>query len=90
MWKYFLIPLLSWCCACSQTGRIVGAKPKDLPASQIVGPFQSPPTSGISSPISQQWRPGDDLELALIKAIDSAETEILMAAELTLPAVAHA
>ena len=92
MWKYLLIPLLSCCCACSQTGRIVGAKPNDLQVSKDLEVlFNHRQQTGYRSPISQQWRPGDDLEQALIKAINSAETEILMAMqELSLPSVAHA
>ena len=43
------------------------------------------------SPLTDEWRNGDDLEQLLIENIDSAENSVEMAVqELTLPQVARA
>ena len=73
-------------------GRIIGPEPVELNnPKEFSVLFNHRQQSGYISPISGQWRPGDDLEQELIQAITSAEQEILMAMqELTLPAVAEA
>ncbi len=92
MWKHALIPLVTICSACSQTGRIIGPDPVELKGPKDVSVlFNHRHQSGYISPLSGQWRPGDDLEQELIRAIGSAQQEILIAMqELTLPAVAEA
>ncbi|WP_413441279.1 phospholipase D-like domain-containing protein [Synechococcus sp. MIT S1220] len=92
MWKYAFISLLIWCSACSHPGRIVGAKPAVLiQPHELTVLFNHREQAGYISPISGRWRPGDDLEQALIQAIKSADKEILVAMqEVSLPDVAGA
>ncbi len=92
MWKYAFIKLLIWCSACSHPGRIVGAKPAVLiQPHELTVLFNHREQAGYISPISGRWRPGDDLEQALIQAIKSSDKEILVAMqEVSLPDVAGA
>ncbi|WP_038546811.1 phospholipase D-like domain-containing protein [Synechococcus sp. KORDI-100] len=87
-----LITLLLICSGCSQSGRIVGAAPAELAKPEGIDVlFNHRDGSRYRSPISGEWRNGDDLEQALIDAINSAEREILVAIQqLTLPKLAKA
>ena len=87
-----LVPLLWVCCSCSQAGRIVGAAPADLAQPEgIEVLFNHRDGRRYRSPLTGSWRNGDDLEQALVDAIDAAESEVLVAIQqLTLPRIAKA
>ena len=77
--------------SCSQAGVVLGQMPVDLaePKGIEVG-FNHRTASRYRSPLSGAWRNGDNLEQMLINAIQSAETEILVAVqELSLPRIAE-
>ncbi|MDA9639233.1 phospholipase D-like domain-containing protein, partial [Synechococcus sp. AH-779-G23] len=77
--------------SCSQAGVVLGQMPVDLaePKGFKVG-FNHRTVSRYRSPLSDAWRNGDNLEQMLINAIQSAETEILVAVqELSLPRIAE-
>ena len=83
---------LTLCCGCSQQGRLLGAPAPDLEnAVGIDVEFNHLHGSRYQSPLTDEWRNGDDLEQLLIGAIDAAEQSVQMAVqELTLPRVAVA
>jgi phosphatidylserine/phosphatidylglycerophosphate/cardiolipin synthase-like enzyme len=77
---------------CSADAQLLGqpARPKPLPEG-IELAFNHRETSRYRSPISGQWRQGDDLEAFVLASIRSAKREILVAVqELSLPKVAEA
>ena len=76
---------------CSQTGVVLGKPAVDLslPEGFDVG-FNHRSVSRYRSPLSGEWRNGDNIEQMLIDAIRSAEEEILVAIqELSLPRIAQ-
>ena len=76
---------------CSRTGVVLGKPPVDLslPEGFDVG-FNHRSVSRYRSPLSGEWRNGDNIEQMLIDAIRSAEEEILVAIqELSLPRIAQ-
>ena len=80
------------CSGCSQTGSVVGTAPADLAMpEQIDVVFNHNARSRYRSPLTGDWRNGDDMEAWLIEAIDAANEEVLVAVqELSLPKVAQA
>ena len=87
-----LITTILLCCGCSQAGSVVGQGPADLRMpEQIEVVFNHNTASRYRSPLTGNWRNGDDLEQWLIAAIDAANQEVLVAVqELTLPKIAQA
>jgi phosphatidylserine/phosphatidylglycerophosphate/cardiolipin synthase-like enzyme len=85
-----LVGLLQGCG--NQAGRLVGAKPGDLPLpAGIQVAFNHREGVQYSSPIHAEHRNGDNLEAFVIQAIEAAEQELLVAVqELSLPAIAQA
>jgi hypothetical protein len=85
-----LVLLLGGCGAA--TARIEGTAPAELPLPPgIEVAFNQGGTHRYRSPISGQWRQGDDLEALILDTIASARQEILVAVqELSLPRVATA
>ncbi|ABB36024.1 hypothetical protein [Synechococcus sp. CC9605] len=78
------------CGGCSQAGSVVGMAPAE-PAmpEQIDVVFNHNARSHYRSPLTGDWRNGDDMEAWLIDAIDGANEEVLVAVqELNLPKVA--
>ena len=77
---------------CSIQGRLLGQGPKDLPLPPgIEVVFNHNSQHHYRSPITGQWREGDDLEAFLLQSIASAHQEILVTVqELSLPKVAAA
>ena len=76
--------------SCSRAGVVLGQPPVDLglPVGIEVG-FNHRDGDRYQSPLSGEWRNGDNLEQMLIAAIQSAEEEILVAVqELSLPRIA--
>ena len=80
------------CSGCSQAGSVVGRAPVDLAMPEQIGVvFNHNATSRYRSPLTGEWRNGDDLEAWLIAAIDAANKEVLVAVqELSLPRIARA
>ena len=80
------------CSGCSQAGSVVGKAPPDLTRPhQIDVVFNHNARSRYRSPLTGDWRNGDDMEAWLIEAIDGATEEVLVAVqELSLPRVAQA
>ncbi len=76
----------------SQAGRLVGAGPEQLPLpEEIAVAFNHRADSHYRSPIHAENRNGDNLEALVIRGIEAAEEEILVAVqELSLPAIAEA
>ena len=76
----------------SQAGRLVGAGPAELPLPEgIEVAFNHRADSHYRSPIHAESRNGDNLEALVIRGIEAAEQEILVAVqELSLPAIAEA
>ena len=76
----------------SQAGRLVGAGPAQLPLPEgIEVAFNHRADSHYRSPIHAENRNGDNLEALVIRGIEAAEQEILVAVqELSLPAIAEA
>ena len=77
---------------CSQRGQLIGAAVAELnsPAEIVVG-FNHQQHNRYQSPITGKWRDGDDIEQILVRAIDLAEHEILLAVqELSAPTIAIA
>ncbi len=76
---------------CSRAGVVLGQRPIDLalPNGIDVG-FNHRGGRRYRSPLSGEWRNGDNLEQMLINAIQSADEEILVAVqELSLPQIAQ-
>ena len=76
---------------CSQRGQLIGAAVAELnsPAEIVVG-FNHQQHNRYQSPITGKWRDGDDIEQILVRAIDLAEHEILLAVqELSAPTIAE-
>ena len=85
-----LIPLLL-CCSCSRPGEIVGAVEADLPLPPgfALG-FNHRESGRYQSPLTGQWRNGDDLEKWIVDAIQGADNSLLVAVqELSLPTLAR-
>ncbi|QNJ01259.1 competence protein [Synechococcus sp. A15-62] len=80
------------CSGCSQAGSVVGKAPPDLTRPhQIDVAFNHNARSRYRSPLTGDWRNGDDMEAWLIDAIDGANEEVLVAVqELSLPKIAQA
>ena len=80
------------CSGCSQAGSVVGKAPPDLAMpEQIDVVFNHNAASRYRSPLTGDWRNGDDIEAWLIAAIDAANEEVLVAVqELSLPGIARA
>ena len=80
------------CSGCSQAGSVVGTAPVDLEMpEQIDVVFNHNASSRYRSPLTGDWRNGDDMEAWLIEAIDAANEEVLVAVqELSLPRIAQA
>jgi hypothetical protein len=80
-------------CGCSQRGELVGAASVDqlnVPDQIAVG-FNHHQRNRYQSPISGEWRDGDDIEQMLVQAIELAQHEILVAVqELSTPTIAEA
>ena len=90
--KLGLIAAALLCSGCSQAGSVVGTAPADLEMpKQIDVVFNHNARSRYRSPLTGEWRNGDDMEAWLIEAIDGATEEVLVAVqELSLPRVAQA
>jgi len=76
---------------CSTAGQLIGAERvpslEQHPQIQVV--FNQREDSHYRSPISGQWRAGDNLEALILEAIGAARSEILVAVqELSLHAIA--
>ena len=70
------------CSSCSQPGRIIGSRPAELsmpPGIQVA--FNHREAGRYQSPLSGDWRDGDDLEQFIVAAIDQAETSLLVAVQ---------
>jgi hypothetical protein len=82
--------LLGGCGNASAT--LSGHPPADLPSpAGIRVAFNYQPSHHYRSPVSGQWRQGDDLEAMVLEAITGARQQILVAVqELSLPRVAQA
>ena len=78
--------------SCSQAGQIMGAAEAELPLPQNFQLHFNHRDSGrYRNPLTGQWRNGDNLEEQLIRQINTANEEVLMAIqELTLPQIAKA
>ena len=78
---------------CSQRGELVGAAlgaPTNSPAAIAVG-FNHQHHNRYQSPITGDWRDGDDIEQMLVRAIEHGQSEILLAVqELSAPKIAKA
>ncbi|MEX0589293.1 MAG: phospholipase D-like domain-containing protein [Cyanobium sp.] len=77
---------------CSAEAHLLGkpARPRPMPAGMELA-FNHSETSRYRSPITGQWRQGDDLEAFVLASIQGARREILVAVqELSLPKVAEA
>ena len=86
-----VLPLLAGCSGPAAAVRR-GAPSADLPLPPgIRVAFNHRSDRRYRSPISGQWRQGDDLEAMILEAIREARSEVLVAVqELSLPAVAEA
>ena len=87
------LPLGLLLASCGAPGaRIDGQAPRDLPLpAGIQVAFNHQAQHLYRSPISGQWRSGDDLEAMILAAIAGARREVLVAVqELSLPKVAEA
>ena len=70
------------CSSCSQPGRIIGSRPAELsmpPGIQVA--FNHREAGRYQSPLSGDWRDGDDLEQFIVSAIEQAETSLLVAVQ---------
>ena len=77
---------------CSQAGQVVGASEPELPLPQNFQlHFNHRDAVRYRHPLNGDWRNGDNLEKQLIKAINAAKEEVLIAVqELTLPEISRA
>ncbi len=75
---------------CSRPGKVLGEQITELELpTDIEVAFNHRSENRYQSPLSDQWRNGDNLEQILIDAIESAESEIVVAVqELSLPSIA--
>ena len=78
--------------SCSAEAQLLGTPAKHAPLPKgIELVFNHSDTSRYRSPITGQWRQGDDLEAFVLASIQQAKREILVAVqELSLPKVAEA
>ena len=91
--KLALMAAALLCSGCSQAGSVVGQSPAALALpNKIDVVFNHNIRSRYRSPLTGNWRDGDDLEQWLISAIDAANQEVLVAVQepvsythLTLP-----
>ena len=78
---------------CSQRGELGGpafGAPLNSPAAIAVG-FNHQHHNSYQSPITGDWRDGDDIEQMLLRAIEQGQSEILLAVqELSAPKIAEA
>ena len=90
--KLALMAAALLCSGCSQAGSVVGQSPARLALPEEIDVvFNHNATSRYRSPLTGDWRNGDDLEQWLIATIDAAHNEVLVAVqELSLPRVAQA
>ena len=91
--KLALTPLITSCAlGCSQVGQVVGTGEPPLPSPQNFElHFNHRDAGRYRQPMDGHWRNGDNLERQLIKAIDTAKKELLIAVqELTLPGISRA
>ena len=77
---------------CSQAGQVVGAGEPELPLPQNFQiHFNHRDAGRYRHPLNGDWRNGDNLEKQLIKTINAAREEVLIAVqELTLPEISRA
>ena len=77
---------------CSQAGQVVGAGEPELPLPQNFQiHFNHRDAGRYRHPLNGDWRNGDNLEKQLIKTINAAREEVLVAVqELTLPEISRA
>jgi len=91
---FLCLPLLLPLAACDAPASAIrrGAGSADLPLpAGIRVAFNHRSDRRYRSPVSGQWRQGDDLEALILEAIGEARSEVLVAVqELSLPAVAKA
>ena len=88
-----LLAVASWICGgCSQPGRVIGPEAIALEEqAPIAVLFNHRSDARYQSPISGQWRDGDNLEALLITGIEAAKREIWIAVqELSRPTIATA
>lgn len=77
---------------CQQRGQLFGQGPAALPLPEGISvAFNQRDDLSYRSPINGEWRRGDDLEALLLRSIEAAQSQILVAVqELSLPAIARA
>ena len=88
-----LTPLITtFALGCSQAGQVVGAGEPELPLPQNFQiHFNHRDAGRYRHPLNGDWRNGDNLEKQLIKTINAAREEVLVAVqELTLPEISRA
>lgn len=85
-----LVALLA--ASCSQAGQLLGQIPAEPPLPQGISvAFNQRDRSRYRSPLTGQWRNGDNLEQLVIQAVERARSEIQVAVqELALPEIATA
>jgi len=78
--------------SCSQPGQLLGHAPPEPPLPPGINvAFNHRDGARYRSPLTGQWRNGENLEQLVIEALDTARTEILVAVqELALPEIASA
>ena len=89
--KWILLIILG-CTSCSKVGTVSGSTPGELPVPDgIHVVFNHSDLTRYRSPLTDQWRNGDNLEEFIVNAINEAQQEILVAVqELSLPGIAEA
>ena len=87
-----LITTILFCSGCSQAGSVMGEGPTRLALPEKIDVvFNHNTRSRYGSPLTGNWRDGDDLEQWLISAIDASNQEVLVAVqELSLPRLGKA
>ena len=92
MWQALLTWLAHALCGCSHAGVYIPRQQPEVPqAAGIEVLFNQRRGQTYTSPLTGKKRKGDNLEQALIEAIASARSEVLVAVqELTLPRIAQA
>ncbi len=78
--------------SCSQQGQLLGQTPAEPPLPPGINvAFNHRDGARYRSPLTGQWRNGDNLEQLVIEAVETARSEILVAVqELALPEIASA